>query len=47
MIIKDNSPESLEYLQPRAEEFSFSPEGMVCESPDDGESEDVGYEDWN
>ena len=46
MITEDNQKKILEYLQPHAEEFSFSPEGMVCESPDDGESEDVGYEDW-
>ncbi len=46
MITKYNNIEQLEYLQPCAEEFSFSPEGMVCESPEDGESEDVGYEDW-
>ena len=46
MITKHNNIEQLEYLQPCAEEFSFSPEGMVCESPEDGESEGVGYEDW-
>ncbi len=46
MIIKDNSPESLEYLQPRAEEFSFSPEGVVCNSPLPGGNEDIGYEPW-
>ena len=46
MIIKDNNTELLEYLQPLADEISFSPEGVVCESPEDGESEDVEYEDW-
>ena len=32
MITKDNNTKLLEYLRPRAEEFSFSPEGMVCDS---------------
>lgn len=34
------------YIQPEAEVLLCAPEGVVCESPDEGESEDVEYEDW-
>ena len=47
MITKDNNTKLLEYLQPRAEELSFSPEGMVCNSPLPGGNEGIGYEDWS
>ena len=42
MIIKDNNTVTLEYLQPFAEEFSFSPEGMVCESDTERVDEEDG-----
>ena len=48
MYMKESQSLSLcrDYLSPRIEVLSFSLEGMVCESPEDGESEGVGYEDW-
>ena len=36
-----------EYTAPEVEIIHYTLEGIVCESPDDGESEDVEYEDWN
>ena len=42
MIIEDNSTEFLEYLQPLAEEFSFSPEGLICESDTERVDEEDG-----
>ena len=35
-----------QYIQPEAEVLLCAPEGVVCVSPGDGESEDVEYEDW-
>ena len=36
-----------EYTTPEAEVIYCTLEGIVCESPDPGESEDVEYEDWD
>ena len=47
MITKHNNIEQLEYLQPCAEEFSFSPEGVVCESLDGGGLEGTKEDDLN
>ena len=46
MITKENNTKHLEYLQPRAEEYVFVPENVVCESPLPGGNEDIGYETW-
>lgn len=45
MMINSNT-KLQEYLRPLAEELSFSPEGVVCESPLPGGNEGIGYEDW-
>ena len=49
MYMKESQSLSLcrDYLSPRIEVLSFSTEGFLCDSPEDGESEDVGYEDWS
>lgn len=36
-----------EYQQPKIEILTIKSEGVICDSPDPGESEDVEYEDWN
>ena len=36
-----------EYTTPEIEVIPCTLEGVVCESPDPGESEDVEYEDWD
>ena len=35
------------YVAPGVQVFPCSLEGCLCVSPEDGESEDVEYEDWN
>ncbi len=34
------------YVRPEVIVLPFSLEGLICESPYPGESEDVEYEDW-
>ena len=34
------------YVTPECEEMSLLWESVLCVSPGNGESEDVGYEDW-
>ena len=46
MIVSKKQSLLREYAKPLAETIVVFPEGLVCTSPGDGESEDVGYEDW-
>ena len=46
MVSKDNQVKLLKYLQPHSEEYFLSPRKVICDSPDEGESEDVEYEEW-
>lgn len=43
-MVTKNKTNLLEYLRPLAEEFSFSPEGIICDS--DTERVDETYGEW-
>ena len=47
MMVNDEAWLHHEYIKPKIEILPFTLEGIICESPGDGESEDVEYEDWN
>lgn len=46
MKVTDKEKKDDLYIRPESVVLYCSPEGVICDSPDEGESEDVEYEDW-
>ena len=47
MAAKLKKRQDILYVTPQVETLFYSLEGLVCDSPDPGENENVEYDDWN